>query len=232
MCPHLHLLTLVLLGALLGACGHEPPQRSVSVTSKKETQTSNVVQSRKVYRLSVIPGGIYSGQELEEARVTDAVVAAHYSDFGRATRSNLPADTLLYVSYRVGDRVFWTAKPHRIPKGEAILTDGSHVARVRCGNRLSLKRQNPISKEKDPTEVMLGELQPPETDFLNAEGKPSLKPPEMDFAVGRGGTGPDVSSFPFLSPNLSIAGPAIASPAAAAGEGGLPSVFAIPRPVR
>ena len=112
---------------------------------------------RKIYPYSVIPGGAYSSDELALARRVDRVVAAHYSDFETADVAvrALPQDTYLYVSYRKGDRVYWTANKRRIPKGETVLSDGKHMARTRCGNRLSAAPQFPIAAGPQPTEAAL-----------------------------------------------------------------------------
>ena len=119
-------------------------------------------RSRKNYRLSVVPGGVYSAAELDDSRTADRVVAEHYADFGSAVfRRTLPADTLMYVSYRVANRVYWSAKKHRIPKGEPLLSDGKNMARTRCGNRLSLVTKSPVSKEHEPDESMLSLLELP-----------------------------------------------------------------------
>jgi hypothetical protein len=112
---------------------------------------------RKVYPYSVIPGGAYSGEELALARRVDRVVAEHYADFEPAAASlrALPADAYLYVSYRKGDKVYWTANKRRIPKGEMVLCDGQHLARGRCGNRLSAVPQFPIAAGPQPAEAAL-----------------------------------------------------------------------------
>jgi hypothetical protein len=112
---------------------------------------------RKVYPYSVIPGGAYSSEELNIARRTDRVVGAHYSDFDAAAIRvrTLPEDGYFYVSYRRADRVYWTANKRRVPKGEAVLTDGAHLARTRCGNRLSAVPQYPVAAGPQPTEVAL-----------------------------------------------------------------------------
>ncbi len=94
---------------------------------------------RPIYPYSVIPGGALSPSELRSAAARDLHVAQHYSDFDlRHTRLvTLTADRYQYVSFRIKDRIFWTRKALRIPKGEVLLTDGYSYARTRCGNRLS-----------------------------------------------------------------------------------------------
>jgi hypothetical protein len=101
---------------------------------------------RKVYPYSVIPGGVQSAADLKNSLTNDSVVAKHYEDFEveRTHVTRLNQDRLLYVSYRLGDRVFWTKKPLLLPKGEAVITDGEHLARTRCGNRLSEAPAGPV----------------------------------------------------------------------------------------
>lgn len=101
---------------------------------------------RKVYPYSVIPGGVQGAADLKNSLTNDSVVAKHYEDFEveRARVIQLNQDRLLYVSYRLGNRVFWTNKPLLLPKGEAVLTDGEHLARTRCGNRLSEAPAGPV----------------------------------------------------------------------------------------
>ena len=105
---------------------------------------------RVVYPYSVIPGGAYSRQELAARAGEDRVVANHFADFAlnqaRAVRSE--ADKMVHVSYRLGDKVFWTQKTIKVPKGEALMTDGRDFARARCGNRISVLPQAPVSEEE------------------------------------------------------------------------------------
>ena len=88
---------------------------------------------------SVIAGGADTAQELRNAVMADPVVAQHYSDFDLANvrRVTLNAPQLMYVSYRVGNKVFWTKRRLTLAKGETVLTDGRSMARTRCGNRVS-----------------------------------------------------------------------------------------------
>jgi len=96
--------------------------------------------SRAVYPYSVIAGGAQSPQELMQAMAVDPVVAQHYADFDitKARRVTLEAPQLMYVSYRIGNKVFWTKHKLALRKGEAMLTDGRNMARTRCGNRVSV----------------------------------------------------------------------------------------------
>jgi len=95
---------------------------------------------RAIYPLSVIRGGAYSAGELNAALRADPVAAAHYAVFDRThvSLAKAPEPAAFYVSYRQGDRIYWTRRRVRLAAEEALLTDGVHLARARCGNRLSL----------------------------------------------------------------------------------------------
>jgi hypothetical protein len=105
-----------------------------------------------VYPFSIVAGGVHSPEDLSSAMAKDPTVRAHYADidplkvrFVRTTE-----DRFEYVSYRRGDRVFWTPRRLLIPKGELLLTDGHAWARSRCGNRLSDSSQSPEQTEFAP----------------------------------------------------------------------------------
>ena len=93
---------------------------------------------RERYPFAVIADGAHSQAELKKA-MSDPIVQAHYAGFDlertRVVRLKRPA--MAHVSYRQRDRIFWTRRPVVIPVGETVLTDGVHVARTRCGNRLN-----------------------------------------------------------------------------------------------
>ena len=99
----------------------------------------------KIFPYSVIAGGVNSPQELREAVLRDPVVAQHYAGFDlrNARRITLDAPQVAYVSYRVGNNVFWTKKKLTLAKGEAVITDGRTIARARCGNRVSVSPVRP-----------------------------------------------------------------------------------------
>ena len=111
---------------------------------------------RAVFPYSVIPGGVRDAKELQAAASKDPVVAQHYSDFRivRAHTLRLDRPALMYVSYRLSNRVYWTRKPVHIPAGETLISDGENYARVRCGNRLSPIAALPVSLSEPPTEKL------------------------------------------------------------------------------
>lgn len=100
---------------------------------------------RTVFPYSIIPGGVESRQELRQAVTMDPVVARHYSDFDLANvrRVTVSSSQLMYVSYRIGNNVFWTKHKLTLLKGETMLTDGHVMVRTRCGNRVSAVPINP-----------------------------------------------------------------------------------------
>ena len=97
------------------------------------------VPQRAVFPYSVVPGGVESVSELRKAIATDPVVAAHYKGFNlsKARMERLGTPQVAYVSYRVGDHVYWTRKPLVLPAGERVITDGSRIARTRCANQVA-----------------------------------------------------------------------------------------------
>ncbi len=94
---------------------------------------------RLVYPYSVIRGGVTTPEELKWAMEHDPVVARHFQgfDYQHAHVVRVAEKQALYVSYRIGDRVYWTRAKVSLRPGETLITDGKIVARARCGNRVS-----------------------------------------------------------------------------------------------
>jgi hypothetical protein len=101
--------------------------------------------TRTVYRHSVVAGGVHSQYELRNAIAMDAVVAAHYTNVtvSDARMEKVREPRLAYMSYRIGDRIYWTKHKMALQVGEAILTDGRNEIRARCGNCISDKPMQP-----------------------------------------------------------------------------------------
>jgi hypothetical protein len=119
-------------------------------------------RGRPVYPFSVIRGGAYSAGELIHDLDADPVAARHYAVFRRSlvhTTESRFADAV-YLSYRVGDAVYWTSRAVRVPRGETLLTDGTNYARARCGNRISLTPQTPV-RDLEPAPLALDQPGPP-----------------------------------------------------------------------
>ena len=117
---------------------------------------AKLAPSRTVYPYSIIRGGAYSAAELTDALLGDPVVARHYAGFTRSsfrvTQSAFAKP--VYLSYRIGNNVYWTSQPVRLPPGETLLTDGQNYARARCGNRISQTPQTPLNATEPEPETM------------------------------------------------------------------------------
>jgi len=109
---------------------------------------------RVVYPYSIVPGGARDSKELIEATAHDPVAARHYAgfDFRNAHVIELQESKLVYLSYRMHDKVFWTKKKVALHKGEKLLTDGKTTARTRCANQVSDQAKPAISPEEPPAE--------------------------------------------------------------------------------
>jgi len=111
--------------------------------------------ARTVYPYSIVPGGVYNAEEAKKAVANDPVVAEHYRDFAldvmhveRVTRPRA-----VYLSYRLGNQVYWTKRPVRLEPGELLLTDGREAVRARCGNRVSDSAQFPVAEREPAAEA-------------------------------------------------------------------------------
>jgi hypothetical protein len=158
--------------------------------------------ARPVYRYSVVPGGVYSPSELAEAIKRDPVVDAVYRTVSeRGVRSEVvPASRMAYMSYRIGDQVYWSKHQIALRRGEAILTDGVTMIRGRCGNGISLDPMLPTSEE---------EPGPVELEALSA-GESSLLPSHQlafELAGMPGGQSPGLRSIDDLGFAFAAGGP-------------------------
>lgn len=124
-------------------------------------------KNRKVYPFSVVPGGVYTAEELARSRRIDPVVARHYAGFGsNVTVQKTVQDTYMYMSYRKEDKVYWTKAKHRIKQGEYVVSDGRNFARARCGNRLSAVPQEPVMNADEPGDDRLDKPEVPNDSYL------------------------------------------------------------------
>ena len=117
---------------------------------------SAAVPERLIYPYSIVPGGVATPQEVSEAVAADPVVKAHYQGFRmtKATAQTVEKARQVHVSYRIGNKVYWTKKKVRLAAGERVLTDGATTLRARCGNQVSEKAQHP-THPNEPTEAAL-----------------------------------------------------------------------------
>ena len=95
----------------------------------------HVSTAQLVFPYSVIPGGAHNRRELLEAARREPVVAAHYAEFSVADARviRLPHDKLAYVSYRLGNHIYWTKTKVNLRRGrdsvERWQASGPHALR-------------------------------------------------------------------------------------------------------
>lgn len=96
---------------------------------------------RPVYPYSIVAGGVRSSEEVAQAMRRDPVVADHYANVRPENlhEERVQQPVLVHASYRIGDKVFWTARKLTLHPGEKILTDGKTTIRERCGNMLTVE---------------------------------------------------------------------------------------------
>lgn len=180
-------------------------EQSPSLSNLSNSASVAGIAQRPLYPYSIIPGGARSREELARAIENDPVVARHYADFKVAgTRViRLEHAELMYVSYRIGNKVFWTKTPLLLPAGETLLTDGKNTARTRCGNRLSATPVAPVLPNQPRPEAM--DIAPDLTPFA-AERRPELSmlaaplalipPPSETLAPPELALGPPTDGLP------------------------------------
>ena len=148
------------------------------------------IENHPVYPYSVVPGGVTDARELKWAAQHDPVVASHYAgfDYDHARVVRLLLARAAYVSYRIGNDVYWTRHRVKLKKGETVITDGKIIVRSRCGNRVEEVPQQATSSSEPPAlkfdEPMIPALgiassTPPvpfESALLNRPGLPGLGP--------------------------------------------------------
>jgi hypothetical protein len=145
---------------------------------------AQVQSSRPVYPYSVIQGGVEDAKELKWVAEHDPVVAAHYAgfDYAHARVVRVTLARTAYVSYRIGNNIYWMRRRITLHKGEKLITDGRMTARGRCANRVEETPQqqaspNEPAPEKFDEPVRAGEgtaMQSPATTFQSA----LLSPPQ------------------------------------------------------
>jgi hypothetical protein len=147
---------------------------------------------------------VISSRELQAAIQNDSVVSSHYSDFNvrSAHLIWLAKERQAFVSYRLGDRIFWTTRKVTLRAGETLLTDGMHLARTRCGNRISDVPVAPTSPA-EPTDRTMNPPVVPLRPELTTESLPidpiwTDSPPPILFPSGNGSHPPSGPGTPFL----------------------------------
>jgi hypothetical protein len=113
---------------------------------------SHEPSARPVYPYSVVPGGVENAKELKWVAEHDPIVAAHYAgfDYERARVVRLALAQTVYVSYRIGNKIYWTRRRLTLHKGETLITDGRMTARTRCANRVEEAPQQEAASPVEP----------------------------------------------------------------------------------
>ncbi len=155
---------------------------------------------RVVYPYSVVPGGVRTPEELRAITEHDRLVAKHYSgfDFRKAKVIELKRPALMYLSYRMRDKIFWTKKQIALRQGEKLITDGRITARTRCANRVEVLPQAAIAPDEPLAESALNERTGP-TGF-GGEGPPQSPMSQLFGPGGGGGFPPGVFPPPIPGP--------------------------------
>lgn len=114
-----------------------------------------IEEKRRVYPYSIVSGGARSVEEARRA-MSDPAVRDHYAAFDLKNLKQvvLTADISGYVSYRFGDKIYWTSKTVHLKAGETVFTDGQHIARGRCLNCYSTHPMMP-TRPHEPAEVVM-----------------------------------------------------------------------------
>jgi hypothetical protein len=150
--------------------------------------------ARRVYPYSIVPGGVTDRAELMHAIRTDAVVAAHYAAFqaDKAMAVKVSKPRAVYVSYRKGGKVYWTARKVMLTEGETVFSDGNSEIRARCGNRISDVAQWPVSAGEPSEQVLDTAMDAPDeggaepASFALDEGAQGSSPATLTFAHNAG----------------------------------------------
>jgi hypothetical protein len=111
--------------------------------------------TRKVYPYSIVPGG---AENLDEAKraMDDPAIKVNYAniDLTQLRQVKLTKNLSGYVSYRWGEKIYWTSKMLTLRPGETVFTDGVHLVRGRCLNGYSAHPMLPI-RQDEPSEKVL-----------------------------------------------------------------------------
>jgi PEP-CTERM motif len=146
---------------------------------------SDARPSRPVYPYSVVAGGVEDAKELKWVAEHDPIVGAHYAgfDYAHARVVRLTLARTAYLSYRIGNHIYWTRRRITLHKGEKVITDGRMTARTRCANRVEeTPQQQAVSPAEPPAQrfdepVRLAEgtaMQSPAGPFASLLSRPQM----------------------------------------------------------
>jgi hypothetical protein len=141
------------------------------VAAAPAARPATATTPRPLYRHCVMAGGVHGAAELASKLARDPVANIHYANFNvaRASIVHVAKSRLVHVSYRIGDKIYWTRNKVRLAAGEELLTDGAHLVRSRCGNRIADTRQA-IESDKEPAPEVLDALMVSADGLLDGSG--------------------------------------------------------------
>lgn len=138
------------------ATGSLEPSAAALHSPGSITETlSEARPSRPVYPYSVVAGGVEDAGELKWVAEHDPIVGAHYAgfDYAHARVVRLTLARTAYLSYRIGNHIYWTRRRISLHKGEKLITDGRMTARTRCANRVEeTPQQQAVSPAEPPAQ--------------------------------------------------------------------------------
>jgi hypothetical protein len=162
-------------------------EASRTLLLQAQQESLHSMENRPVYPYSIFPGGVKDARELKWAAEHDPVVAAHYAgfDYDHARIVRLTLARTVYVSYRIGQKVYWTRHRVSLHKGETLITDGKITGRTRCANRVEEVPQQatsslepPAVQFEEPVAPAVGTAtQAPPVPFQSAFNRPPLGGP-------------------------------------------------------
>jgi hypothetical protein len=211
------------------ATGAAAPILRIALNSTASTDAS---AARRIYPYSIVPGGVATRADLERRVTTDKVVARHYASFDikKAHAVTVDKPRAVHVSYRKGDKVYWTKNKVMLAQGETLLSDGTNEMRGRCGNRISDTAMLPVAMN-EPTAAELDEsmnvaLDPAEDGSLqNASFLFGDEMPAGNATLSRDFTGVPQGNTPPAEPYTRGGMPSVPAAGAANGMGLLPSRY-------
>lgn len=114
-----------------------------------------VEEKRWVYPYSIVPGGARTVEEAKRA-MSDPAVRGLYAavNLKNLKQVTLAEDISGYVSYRFGDKIYWTSNKLHLKAGETVYTDGQNIVRGRCLNTYSTHPMMP-TRPHEPKEVIM-----------------------------------------------------------------------------
>ena len=209
-----------------------PGPHSAPATSPEKAQAPKIefasalpptTPTRAVYKYSVIEGGAHSPNELAAAIERDPVVAGHYRAIHaeRVRTETVDADRAVYVSYRRGDKIYWTSHKVTLRQGETILTDGSTQVRSRCGNCISLQPMLPTAEDEPDVAELDALVAAPVSGGAKDSAGPIAPPFKVEDVIAGGllGAGP-AAAGPFGSFGGNLGGTLLGDEAASGSGGG------------